>query len=827
MKRALYSYFRASFGIALGLWLALGLASPAAAQRKQIRKADTAFTYHSYYKALSFYQKAFSKFKKADKAEADRTLFQIAECYRLSGQYKPAAAQYKRAIRAKYYMYEPKVFFYLAQLQLTSGDFAGAYENFDAYLDFIPDDSTAIEGREAARRTEEAMQKVTRYEIENLKKLNSRDGDWTPRYYTPDGEIIAFTSTREGVTGRKLDPWSGQRFSDIWVAKRDAKGEWSTPERLDQNEKTSTNLNESDAAFCQGGGTMYYTYCTNTKKTQNRCIIRTSTFDGTAWSDPVDVNIGGDSVSDFIHPFVTEDGGTLFFASNRAGGEGDLDIWYATGSGSDFGEPVNAGPYVNSIEKEAYPFLRTDTLLYFSSTGHGSLGGYDIFKATKREGVFTDVENPGYPINTNADDFGICFLPGLNKGMFSSNRAGSLGSDDLFSFYLPDIIFTLSGTVRNDDNMQPIADAEINLAGSDGMILRTLTNSKGFYRFDNAQILPQTTYQLTVEKKDFLGGEATETTVGLVASTDLVRDFSLSKIPQGPVVLPEILYDLGRWELKPQYEDSLFGLIMLLEKNPRLVIELASHTDVRPIAMGNDSLSQLRAQSVVDYLITRGIHPQRLVAKGYGARVPRTLSTATTSTYGGEVFTFEAGTTLSPEYIDSLPEKGRREAAHQLNRRTEFSVLRDDFIPTTDAEDAVGLIGLGNVLQERSVPFQRNPNGMPEFTVIVNGTGMQAVLNEKAKLPQISTEAVMRLLQNEKLGKKQFKDGEAAFDQHGEVLPNKRVFLQEIKVGRFYIDRTEFVTVEELPADLILSKAALKKAGEYTVDNEQGEIKFE
>ncbi len=813
--------------VALGLLTGSALSS-AHAQKKQIQKADTAFTYHSYYKALALYQKAFSKLKKADKAEKDRILFQIAECYRYAGQCKPAASQYKRAIRAKYYMYEPKVFLYLAQLQLNLGDFEGAYENFDAYLDFIPDDSTAIAGRAAAQRIEEAMQNLTRYEIENIKKLNSRDGDWAPRYYTPEGDVITFTSTREGVTGKKLDPWSGQRFSDIWVAKMDAKGEWSTPERLDQNEVTSTDLNESDAAFCQSGGTMYYTYCYNTKKQRNRCIIRTSTFDGTSWSDPVDVNIGGDTVSDFIHPFVTEDGGTLYFASNRAGGEGDLDIWYAKGGGGEFGEPVNLGRPVNSDAKEAYPFLRNDTLLYFSSTGHGSLGGYDIFKATMHDGVFTDVENLGYPINTNADDFGICFLPGLNKGMFSSSRAEGRGSDDLYSFYLPDIIFTLSGTVRNDDNMQPLADAEIHLSGSDGMIIRTLTNSKGFYRFDNHQIQPQTTYQLTVEKKDFLGAEATETTVGLIASTDLVRDFSLSKVPQGPVVLPEILYDLGRWELKPQYEDSLFGLILLLEKNPRLVIELASHTDVRPIAMGNDSLSQLRAQSVVDYLITRGIHPQRLVARGYGAQVPRRLQTDLASTFGGETFVFEAGTVLSPAYIDSLPDRNRREAAHQLNRRTEFSVLRDDFIPTVDADEAAGgAIGLGDLLRDRSVPFQRNPNGLPEFTVIVNGMGLQAVLSEKAKLPQISTDAVMRLLQAEKLSKKHFKDGADAFDEDGEVLPNKRVSLQEIKVGRFYIDRTECVTVEELPADLLLTRPALKKAGDYTIDTEQDEIRFE
>lgn len=799
--------------------------APISAQKRLVKKADTAFVYHSYYDALSKYQKVFSKMKKADKSEKTRFLFQIAECYRYAGMNKQAASQYKRVIKAKYYMVEPKIYLHLAQLQLTLGDFQSAYENFDTYLDFIPDDSTAIRGKEAALRIEEAMQNFTRYEISNIKKINTKDGDWAPRYYTAEGNIITFTSTREGVTGKKLDPWSGQRFSDIWVSKTDAKGDWASPERLDKNEKTSTAQNESDASFCKNGSVMYYTFCNNEKKAKNRCIIRTSSFDGSAWSDPADVVIAGDTSSDFVHPFVSEDGNKLFFASNRSGGFGDLDIWYATGGGSAFEKPVNLGSAVNSKEKESYPFFRNDTTLYFASNGHGSLGGFDIFKSTLIDNIFTDVENLGYPINTNADDFGISFLPDINKGMFSSNRSGGRGNDDLYSFYLPDVIFSLSGTVHDNDNLQAISDAEISLAGSDGMIIRTLTNNKGFYRFDNSQIKPLTTYQLIVEKKDYLGTEATETTVGLVSSTDIVRDFSISKIPQGPVVLPEILYDLGKWDLKSQYEDSLMGLVVMLEKNPRLVIELASHTDVRPIAMGNDQLSQKRAQSVVDYLVTRGINNERLVAKGYGAKKPRELTSKTASTYNSNVYYFDSANILTPAFIDSLPILEKREAAHQLNRRTEFSVLRDDFIPSS-GNNGYGGVSLGDILQDTKVPFELNPNGMPEFTAIVNGIGMQAILNEKGKTPQISIEAAFRLVKAGKLGKRNFKDAEGAFDSEGELLPNKKVSIKEIKIGRFYIDHIEMITAEELPADIMIPKSTLKKAGNYIIDTENSVLQF-
>ena len=821
------------------------------AQTRQIKKADTAYKYHMYNEAVTQYQKAFAKMSRKaniDPDEKNRILFQIAESYRNSGQLKQASRQYQRCIRAGYHKAEPRVYFCLANLQLGEGSFEAAAENFSTYLDYIPDDSAGQQGLRAARWGAQASAQASRYQVENVRKLNTNAGDWNPRYYTAEGDIVAFSSTREGVSGKKNDAWTGQRFSDIFVSKQDAKGGWSEPELLDANGKTSTQANESDASFCNGGNTMYYTYCGNEKKKRNRCIIRTSTFDGEAWSDPEDVVIGDDSVSDFIHPCISADGKRLYFASNREGGYGDLDIWYAVGEGSKFGEPVNMNDMpqaasaeageapkvavpcagcINTEFKEAYPFLRGDTLFYFSSTGHGSMGGFDIFWASLQgDGRFGGVENMGYPICSHADDFGICFLPDQNKGLFSSNRGGGRGSDDIYSFYLPDMLFTISGTVTNEATLQPVPAAEITLAGSDGSLVSTNTNQRGFYEFGSGQINENTTYKLLVEKKNYLGAEGTETTVGLVASEDFIHDFVLEPVPKGAVVLPEILYDLGKWDLKPQYQDSLMGLIVLLEKNPRLVIELASHTDSRPVAMTNDSLSQYRAQAVVDYLIQRGIDGERLQARGYGARNPRRLISPMVSVYNGREYAFDSGVVLTDEFIETLPKGDAREAAHQLNRRTEFSVLREDFIPTGNRSLSV-LIGMVDMGEADKIPFTLNPAGKPEIRVVANGLGMRAVVEEKAKYNTLTVDAAMRLLQAGNLGKNSFKNKEKAFNADGEVLPNQRLQLKEVKMGGFIIGRIEFVTVEESPAEITLNREALSKLGAYKIDTEAQKIVVE
>jgi len=224
----------------------------------------------------------------------------------------------------------------------------------------------------------------------------------------------------------------------------------------------------------------------------------------------------------------------------------------------------------------------------------------------------------------------------------------------------------------------------VQLIGSDGTIEVTEADQEGRYYFDKTKIRPNQTYDILVSKDKYFSERGQETTVDVNRSREFVYDFYLEPIPETPIELPEILYAFDSWELRPQFQDSLAGLVTTLNDNPGLVIELASHTDSRGTHAHNDTLSQRRAQAVVDFLIERGVNPKRLEAKGYGERKPREIN----ETIEREGFVFEEGSVLDNDYINKLPSEEHREVAHQLNRRTEFRVLRDDFEPENEADPA-------------------------------------------------------------------------------------------------------------------------------------------
>jgi peptidoglycan-associated lipoprotein len=366
------------------------------------------------------------------------------------------------------------------------------------------------------------------------------------------------------------------------------------------------------------------------------------------------------------------------------GGMGGKDIWYARrkAPGDEFGPPQNIGEPINTPGNEMFPYAHEDGSLYFSSDGHPGMGGLDIFHSERIPDGWAMPENMGAPINSPMDDFGMLFKPGLRQGFFSSNRRGTRGYD-IHSFFLAPVEFTISGKVVDDSTKAALPGVIIQLVGSDGTLVQVETNAEGQYRFEKNIVREQTSYELLANKSKYFSARAQQSTVEFKRSHDFVIDFSLEALPVTPIALPEILYEFGRWELLPQYRDSLNGLVQTLNDNPQLVIELASHTDSRGTEESNDTLSQRRAQSVVDYLIEQGINPARLVARGYGERMPRTLNRTITR----DGFTFRAGVTLTEAYINRLTTERMREAAHALNRRTEFRILRDDFEPDKDPDE--------------------------------------------------------------------------------------------------------------------------------------------
>lgn len=663
------------------------------AQKNWAQEADKAFTYFQYYEAVGMYKKAQGKIKK-NKLEKARVIFQIAECYRLSNDTKLAETWYKKAIAAKYF--DPIATLYYADMLKANEKYELGIVQYNAYKALEPTDTRGEKGAESCALAQQWKDNPVRYEIENMTSLNTKDMDFAPTYADRKFKSLIFTSTREGSTGMDYDSWTGQSFADLYLSAQDKRGTtWSSPVSIGEN--VNTKFNEGSPSLNDKCNEMYFTRCTFENKKQLNCQINSAKKKGTSWDIPEPITLGPDSFT-YGDPHLSGDELTLYFSSDMAGGYGGKDLWVAKRSKKTkaWETPVNLGPNVNTEGDERFPFLRDDGVLYFASNGHIGMGGLDIYKVEKiSDDKWNKPVNMKYPINSCADDFSIIFEDKVEKGFLSSNRKGGKGSDDIYSFYLPPLVFTLKGTIYDDSSKTTPKDvlkgALVTLTGSDGTVATDSTLSDGTYKFDKTKILPNTSYQITVTFKDYFGGKKKKiSTVGLENNKDFEQDLSLIPIPKKPVVLPEILYEFNAYDLKPEFEDSLNGLFQTMQDEPKLVIELGSHTDTRGSDVYNDSLSYKRAKSVVDYLISKGIHRARLKAKGYGESTPRTLlKDITVSRYykGTEEIilktpiTFSAGTVLTEEYINKFAKDEKKfESAHQLNRRTEFKILSNDFV---------------------------------------------------------------------------------------------------------------------------------------------------
>ncbi len=818
------------------LILILVLSASTYGQRNYAEEADAAFKLKQYYVAIPLYKKAYTKVK-GNRAEKYRILYQIAECYRFTNDMRRAETQYKRLVRINYEKNNPLVLLHYADALRANQKYEEAVIYYNRYAEMAPDDKRGEIGAESCMKAQEWLDNPTRYEIEEEKKLNSRENDWAPRFSDKRKyRELVFSSTRENSTGRGYDVWTGQSFSDLYTTKMDRKEEFNAPTLLEEEGTVNSESNEGEAFFNKRGSAIYYTRCPNIKKEKLPCQIYTAKKRGRGWGEGEPIALRADSF-DIMHPTISEDELVIYFASNMPGGQGGFDIWMAerTRRTKAFGKPINLGPEVNTAGHEVFPFLRYDTTLYFSSNGHLGIGGFDIYKTTKAGDKWSEVMNMKAPLNSPGDDLGITFKGGkTEEGYFSSNRKGGRGGDDIYYFILPPMLFTLSGVVRDENTLQFIPGASVTITGSDGSSMIATTDPKGFYKFDDQQIMHKVTYAMTVQKPEYFDNKGTATTVGLKESTDLIRDFKLKPIPEKPIPLPEIRYKLARWELLEQYQDSLIGLIQIMNDNPRLVIELQSHTDARPfITLTNDTLSQRRAQSVVDFLIERGIHPNRLLAKGYAARVPRTLERSYTYPESDQEYagiSFPAGITLTESYINSLPTKREREAAHQLNRRTTFQILRNDFVPP-DANDTVtgGEVQLVTDPNKIVIPYRLGYGAEPTAQCVVNDITMEFIIDENIDFINFSMDAAMSFLREGRINKDDFVLKEKAIDDKGKIIENAVLVLDKLIIGDERKENFEVTVVKDLEgADLVFGSEVISELiGEYTIDKENKIIIFQ
>ncbi len=813
-----------------------------------LREADNLFRDCQYENALEQYKKGIKKLS-SNRVEIQRATFQIAECYRIMGDLKKAEQQYIRLEKKNYQKDNPMILFHLGAIYNLRGDYDLALKYYENFKKRAPEDTRADALIEGCKNAKMWNENPTRYEVENLKKFNTKDDEWAPHWGNEEKRnSIIFTSNREGSKGKGTDQWTGSYFSDIYISTKpkskntDWPGEWSPVVAVDEGETLNTGVNEGEACSNRKGTVYYFTKCPQDKKKVQGCYIYKSMKKGKSWGEAELVFLG-DSNYNYVHPYISGDELTIYFASNMPGGEGGYDIYKATRAkkSAKFSNITNLGPNVNTPGQEVFPCLRNEEELYFSSDGWPGLGGLDLFVSRVKDGQFQQAENLMVPINSSYDEVGIIFdeneaidpkskSPYLAKGYFSSNRTGGRGGDDIYYFLLRPLVYTLSGYIRDKNNGQYMDGVEVEIVGSDGTSYKTTTDVKGYYHFDKTKILGATTYDIKVAKKGYWenGNTAKATTVGLEENTDLKQDFALEPIPKDPILLPEILYDLAKWDLKPQYKDSLMYLYDIMVKNPTIVIELRSHTDSRDTEEKNDVLSQNRAQSCVDFLVNeKGIAADRIVAKGYGERVPRKLEKDMYSVYNGKKYFFPKGTVLTETYCESFATKPEREAAHQLNRRTEFIILRDDYVPSNDNIDSVRRGGSIAVVQDRTVPVTIEGD-VVKGSCFANSKSMEFVLGNNSEEIFMNYADATRFLKESIISLNDFEERSGAIKQEdGSIIEGSVLYLEELRVGDDYSENVKVTVKKGLPAAFVIGDKYIETEwGGFTIDKAQNLLKF-
>ena len=638
------------------------------AQKRKSERAYSSFEAGEYYEAIDQFKDSYSKSKKADKSVRTELGYMIAECYRLTNDPKNAETWYRLAVRSS--VSKPEAQYLLAVTMKKNGKYLQAIEEMRKYKQIAPSDPRADQEIRACELALEWQRNPEAYRVEELKDLNSREADFSPAYGRDDFGVIYFTSSRDDAAGNKTHGATGQNFTDIFESRLDKKSKWSTPVPV---ERINSEFEDGTPSVSSDYREIYFTRCEAGKRETKGCVIMYSKLSGDSWSEPVNLNILADTLV-AAHPALSPDGSTLYFVSEMAGGFGLKDIYSVTrsGNGDSWSTPRNLGPDINTSGDELFPFMRDDGSLYFASDGHIGMGGLDIFKAVPQPDGSWMIQNMKSPVNSFADDFGIIFETENEKGVFSSTRKGR-GNDELYSFEMPPLRFNITGLVKDEKTGAPIQGSVIQLIASDGSNLQAETGAAGDFKFALKQDVD---YIFLASKRGYLNGKEKETTKGQEKSRDFMVSILLTAIDK-PIELPNIFYDFGKWDLRPESMVSLDKLVETLNDNPNITIELMSHTDSRDTEEYNQDLSQKRAQSVVQYLIEKGIEAERLSARGYGESGPKVVDALLS-----EQYTFlKSGTSLTEQYINTLSGEEQKEIAHQVNRRTEFRVLRTDYEP--------------------------------------------------------------------------------------------------------------------------------------------------
>ena len=657
---------------------------------KNIKKGEKFFLLGEYYDAANEFKQAYQKTPPKEREKRGQISRQLAlSCDKINSSQRAVAA-YRNVIRYK--QDDAETHFALARNLMRSGSYKEAEREFQAAVDSIDAlysrwaeaseeeqpttgmrDSMktmmtmAEEGIVAARQAPAIKQQGSRYTVKKMEIFNSRRSDYSPMLFGDQYDQLYWTSTRNEAQGEEVSGITGVKAGDIFMSEKDDKGKWGKPQEIASG--LNTEYDEGTPAFSTDGREMYITQCPVDAAYPRFATIATSNRSDAAWGKANKLEISRDTLSSYAHPAISPDGNWLYFCSDMPGGKGGKDIWRVRISGNSVGGVENLGTPVNTPGDEMFPTFRPNGDLYFSSDGHPGLGGLDIFIAHVGEDHKYHLEHPGYPLNSQGDDFGCTFEGPHNRGFFSSNRGDGKGWDHIYSFECPEIVQTVKGWVYEMEGYE-LPAAQVYLVGDDG------TNQKLSVKGDGSfeqVVTPGVSYIMLATCKGFLNHKEELRVDSVEESQEYVLQFPLASI-RVPVMIDNIFYDFNKATLRPESETALDELVKLLDENPNVTIELSAHCDYKGSSEYNKGLSQRRAESVVNYLIEHGISSDRLSPVGYGKEKPKTVRKRLTEKYPW----LKEGDVLTEDFIKQQEEKNQ-EICNQLNRRTEFIVLRTTY----------------------------------------------------------------------------------------------------------------------------------------------------
>lgn len=646
-------------------FLAVALMLHSCAADNAMRKGEKFLAIGEYHDAAEQFKKAYTKTPTKERQLRGQRALKMAHCYRHISSTQKAISAYRNALRYNVATLDDRLDY--ARLLLKNGEYKRALTEFELLNDSMPNNVLVRNGLLSAKMAPKWKEQGSDYTVKKMTEFNSRRADYCPVLAGDQWDRLYFSSTRNDALGDELSGITGAKPGDIFFSDKDDKGKWSKPQTIESG--LNTEYDEGACCLSPDGSTMYLTQCLSDASYPRFAQIVTAQRSDASWGKTTPLLITNDTLSSYAHPAVSPDGEWLYFVSDMPGGKGGLDIWRMRLTANGPVGVENLGEPINTPGDEMFPTFRPNGDFYFSSDGHPGFGGLDIFIATVGEDGKYHLSHPGYPLNSQGDDFGMTFQGQLNQGFFSSNRGDGRGWDHVYSFYNPEIVQTIRGWIYEQDGYELTA-GEARIVGTDGTNLRLGVRGDGSFEY---VVKPGVDYIILAMCDGFLNHKEEIHVDSVKESKVYDLQFPLASI-SAPVLIDNIFYAFDKATLLPESKNALDSLILMLNENPNITIELSAHTDYRGAEAYNKKLSQKRAESVVKYLINHGIAADRLTAVGYGEEKPKTIRRKVAERYPW----LKENDVLTEEFILKLkPEQ--QETANALNRRTEFKVLRTTY----------------------------------------------------------------------------------------------------------------------------------------------------